>query len=302
MALSNALNSSAGLAIGLGLSRLPTSLGYRVANRIAAIIAAQKNSDFVRAVRSNQWGVHQRKISGAAIDALTRATFRSTAHSLYEFWHFFQNPAAIKKMVEFEPSFIARFDEARQAKQGLILVLPHMSNFDLIGRAAALNGFPLHILSYPKPPGSYKIQNSIREMEGLRITPLSMESLRQASDTLRNGGAVVTGVDRPLAGDDRKYHVKFFGLETSLPVFHIRLAVKHKLPVVVVAGRRTHDGRYTVSASDPIVMQPAKDLVQETVQNAEAVLKVLEGCIWAAPDQWAMFYPVWPQLLDSTPK
>ena len=43
------------------------------------------------------------------------------------------------------------------------------------------------------------------------------------------------------------------------------------------------------------------DLVQEIVSNAEAVLEVLEGVILRAPDQWAMFYPVWPDVMDKVP-
>jgi phosphatidylinositol dimannoside acyltransferase len=112
---------------------------------------------------------------------------------------------------------------------------------------------------------------------------------------------VLTGIDRPLPNGDSKYRAHFFGRLASLPVFHIRLALKHKLPIVVLGACRQPDGRYCVWASEPIAMQPDADLVQETVSNAERILAVISGYIRRAPDQWAMYYPVWPEALDQMP-
>ena len=44
-----------------------------------------------------------------------------------------------------------------------------------------------------------------------------------------------------------------------------------------------------------------EDRDEELIVNAEAVLKVAEGYLKKAPEQWAMFYPVWPQVLNETP-
>jgi len=112
----------------------------------------------------------------------------------------------------------------------------------------------------------------------------------------------VTGVDRPLStSEDAKYRPRFFGRAAALPVFHIRLALKHNLPIIVVGGARKANGCYSVWASDPIPMQRHSDMVQETVQNAEAVLAVIADYIRQAPEQWAMYYPVWPETLDQAP-
>jgi hypothetical protein len=37
------------------------------------------------------------------------------------------------------------------------------------------------------------------------------------------------------------------------------------------------------------------------VNNAEKVLMVAEGFIRRAPQQWAIFQPVWPDLLPQVP-
>jgi KDO2-lipid IV(A) lauroyltransferase len=123
---------------------------------------------------------------------------------------------------------------------------------------------------------------------------MSIEALRRATDVLNAGGAVLTGVDRPIA--DSKYRPSFFGQPVSLPVFHVRLALKLGLPITVVACQAQPDGNYQILASDPIPMQPNPDLVTETVRNAEAVLRVIQEWIRLTPEQWAMFYPVWPEI------
>jgi lauroyl/myristoyl acyltransferase len=41
-------------------------------------------------------------------------------------------------------------------------------------------------------------------------------------------------------------------------------------------------------------MEPYPNPVDEIERNAEAVLKPVENWIRQAPEQWSMFYPVWP--------
>lgn len=295
------LNSRMSIALGLILSKVPPSIGFRIANWLGDLLAARKNNSMVRSLRANQWVVHNEMPTAKELDQLVRRTYRSTARSLYEFWHYIRDNRAIFDMVEFDQSFTSAIEQAHREERGALLAIPHLSNFDLVGRSTVLHGINLHVLSYPQPPGGYRWQNALRQLPGLTVTPLSIEALRQASTTLRNGGVVVTGIDRPLPTEDSKYQVRFFGRMASLPVFHIRLALKHDLPIIVLGGCRKANGHYSLWASPPIQMQRSNDLVKEIVQNSEAVLDVLARDISKAPDQWAMFYPIWPKALDQMP-
>lgn len=297
------LNTRLFTSAGLFLSRIPPHPGYTLARWIGLYLAGRKSNPAVRAVRANQWVVHGERGSSRELDGWVRENYASTARSLYEFWHFHPDDEAVRRMVTVDPSFTVAVEGAYQAGSGLILVVPHLSNFDLIGRAVVLKGTPLHVLSYPQPGGGYQAINALREIPDLKVTPLAVESLRQASETLRAGGTVLTGVDRPLAGAgaEAKYAVRFFGRPACLPVFHIRLALKHNLPITVVGGRRNADGGYTVWASEPIPLVRRADLTEEIVENAEAVLAVLAEVIRQVPQEWAMSYPVWPEALDQIP-
>ena len=303
MALIDLLNSKWGTGLGTGISSLvPPEVGYPLGTAIADLLSSLKTSPIVRAVRANQWAIHNGQLTRKQLNTLVRDTFRSSARSLYEFWHLFRSPQTVMDMVEFEPSFMNVVHRANRGDTGTILVSGHMANFDLIGRAMALRGLELQILSYPKPPGGYRWQNRIREIPGMRITPMSTEALLEASKTLRKNKVVLTNIDRPLPASSLvnglgKYRPRFFGHPANMPVYYIRLALKHHLPVTVIGGQRRPDGKYRVWAAEPIPMRPASDLIEETVQNAEAVLAVMADFIRERPEQWAMFYPVWPETL-----
>jgi phosphatidylinositol dimannoside acyltransferase len=300
--LENLINSRTGIAFGLALSRVPPQVGYEIARRLGCQVASMKNNPMVRAVRANQWVIHDERPTARELDEMAAAIFQNVARSLYEFWHFSGDSPVAKGMVAFDPSFTSCFERSRETQSGLLIVFPHLSNFDLIGRVTALNGNPLHVLSFPQPMGGYRWQNKLRGMPGLKVTPLSIEALRQASETLRAGGTVVTGIDRPISGpENSKYRPRFFDRPANLPVFHIRLALKLNLPIVVMGSQRTPDGRYLVWTSDPIPMVRHPDLVQETIQNAETILAVSASFIQRTKDQWAMFFPVWPEAMDEMP-
>jgi KDO2-lipid IV(A) lauroyltransferase len=302
MKLQDLLNSRLGVGFALFASQVtPPAAGYSLAHWLGDRVADRKDSQIVRAVRANQWVVHDGNLTSQQLDELVRATFRSTGISLFDFYHYHRRPEKVAGMVDFDPSFQYWFERGQREVEGIFFVVPHMSNFDLVGRAVVLRGLKLHILSFPQPPRGYRWQNRIRQLPGLRISPLSIDAIRQASDTLRAKQVLVTGVDRPLPNPDSKYMTPFFGRPAPMPVFHIRLALKHNLPIIVLSGCRQENGRYLLRASEPIEMQRRADLVEETVTNAETVLAHITEFIRAVPEQWSMFYPVWPESLETMP-
>jgi phosphatidylinositol dimannoside acyltransferase len=292
------LNSRYGTIFALWLGRtLPPKLGYWVAHQLGGVLGRNKRFAQAQAVRANQWVVHDGSISQHELERLTQATFRNSGRFLYDFFHNLRNPEAVLAMTEFQPSFLRYLE--RNDKESMLLVCPHLTNTDLIGRAAALSGLNMQVLSYPQPPGGYRLTNQIRSEVGMDVTPMSITALRQATVRLQNKGTVLTGIDRPV--NDQKYRPLFFGRPAALPVSHVRLALKVNVPVIVISGYLKPDGIYVVWASDPIPMRSHPDLHIETVRNAEAILEVVEDAIRKVPEQWAMYYPVWPEALKELP-
>jgi lauroyl/myristoyl acyltransferase len=293
------INSRFSIGIAMLISRsLPYRFGYWLADRVADQIASRKDSKMVQVLRANLWVVSQYRSNALELDKLARQVFRSTAHCLFDFYRTLGRPNQILKMVEFSPEARDCFERINKNKP-TVYVSAHISNFDLVGQALALSGFRFQILSIPQPGGGYKWQNEMRAKVGMEITPTSVESLRKARIRLRQGGSVLTGLDRPLP--DSKYKPRFFGRPSPVPVAYIRLALEENAPVVVVAPYTKPDGSYILESSAPIEMKPDTSLQVELIQNAEAVLAEAEKMIAKATHQWSMFYPVWPDILDQVP-
>jgi KDO2-lipid IV(A) lauroyltransferase len=275
------------------------SAGYRLADFLAGLIVLFQRSHIVQSVRANQWLITGQKLKKKELDQITLDTFRHTAQCLYDLYHYLPYPQQVLQMVTLSEKLKKLVTERSQGRQGTIFIAPHMSNFDMAGRALALHGYRIQVLSYPQPPGGYQWQNKLRQDYGIEITPMSTESLRAAKALLRNGGAILTGMDRPL--DNANYSPRFFGYPAKLPVSYVRLGIQTNSPVVVVACTSNGRGKYTVDCSDLISMKPYADVNSEIVKNAEKALVQAEKFIMNAPYQWSMFYPVWPWSLEKMP-
>jgi KDO2-lipid IV(A) lauroyltransferase len=182
-------------------------------------------------------------------------------------------------------------------EQGTVLVFPHLGNFDLAGQAAAPLLPEMQVLALADPPPGFQLANELRARSGAQVTPISPAALRQAFRLLRRGGVVATGVDRPVSGLGEL--VPFFGRPARLPLGHIRLALKTGANVAVAYTIFSTDrDRYSMHIEPPMELIRTGKLEQDIKLNARRVLETLEEIIRRWPEQWMMFMPVWPELLE----
>ncbi|HAL15479.1 MAG TPA: hypothetical protein DCP32_01625 [Anaerolineaceae bacterium] len=298
--LQNLANTRFAIAAGLALGKgLPNFIGRPLARLIADEISRNRDSAMTRALRTNLWVASNGVLSAEALDQQVQQTFRKHLRSLWDFYHNLNRPNKVLDLVDFEPSFQTLFDQAKQDKQPRLFVTVHTSNFEMAGRALALRGLEYQILSFPQPPSGYQLQNKIRQESGIEVTPMSVEAFQKARERLRNGGTVLTGVDRPLA--QSRHMVRFFGRLAPLPVAYVQLALQTGAPIIIVACISKPGGRYGLLCSDPIIARAGSDRDSELVGNAEVVLKYAEDAIRPRPTDWCMFYPVFPEAEREVP-
>ncbi len=300
MAIKNFLSDAVAVRIALVLGKLLTRrAGYRLADSVGKWISNHQHSEMVRAVKANQWVVHEGKLSTGELNALTVKVFQSAARCLFDYFHYIGRPESLLKITSFGPEAQQAFERICN-NQPTVIIVPHLSSFDVMGYALALNNIPVQVLSFPNPNDAYKMQNKLRRRVGIEIIPMSLSAFRNARKRLREGGSILTGLDRPLAGNQlEKYRPKFFGRETNLPVAYVRLAKEANAPIYIMACISQPDGSYFLTGSEAIWVAPKRDLSKEIIFNAERVLSKAADLIRQRPEQWAMFYPVWPEVLDE---
>ncbi len=276
---------------------LPHKTGLKLANIIGTRLGKNSSSPMVKAIRANQWVIHEKQLSPKMLDEFPKIVFRSSARCLFDYFYYLAHPEKLRAVIKFSEKAEAAIQRIKK-NEPTVVVCPHLSNFELMGFALALRKVNVQVLSFPNPNASYKLQNRLRESVGIEVTPMCLSTFRQARQRLKNGGSILTGFDRPLTGCMAdKYKPQFFGYETHLPVTYVRMAKKAGAPVMIMAATSQTDGHYYLEGSDPIWMDSADDLETEVLINANKVLKNAEGLIRKHARQWAMFYPVWPQFL-----
>ncbi len=298
ISLSKLLNQSILIQLAILLGRvLPRQQGLKISSYIGNRLGQNKKNPMVKAIRANQYVIHDKSISKEKLDELPKKVFQSAANCIFDYYYFLSRPEELQDIVELSPGAHHAFNRINN-NQATVFVSPHLSNFDLIGYALTLNNFEFQVLSFPQPIASYKMQNKLREELGMTVTPMTLSAFRDARKRLKNGGSILTGLDRPLPEDQpNKYQPIFFGHRANLPVTYIRMAVEANVPVIVVAPTSQPGGRYQLESSEPIWMEPKEDLETEIIHNANKVLQVAERLIKRYSQQWSMFYPVWPEFL-----
>ena len=295
-------NSSFGIRFSRLLGRsLSPAAGRLVADSLSGLIAARRSNPQVRAVRANQWVVQDRVLDSRQLDQAVRAVFRHAAQCIYDMYHYYQDLPGLEKKVELSPRVLEVIQRSRSHshKAGVVLATLHLSNFDLGLQALARHGLETLVLSIPEPPSGYRMQNQMRTLKGVEALPFSGTALHLASERLKSGGTILTGVERPIP--NHKYPVHFFGLPAMLPVAHVQLALNAAVPAIVIDCHMHPDGTYLVDASEEIPMRAMPDRTAEVTRNAEAILERLEALIRQNPTQWLMYYPIWPPVLEAVP-
>ncbi|MBN1304463.1 MAG: lysophospholipid acyltransferase family protein [Anaerolineales bacterium] len=292
--------STSSFAVRLSMligTMLPKKTGYALADLAAKLIARRKEMALVQTVMANQWVIHGGKLSMEELERITLKVIQHAGYCNIDLYKYIRAPEKLKAQVLDTPETRKIIRQSQEARKGCILVTPHVSNFDLALMALAYRGLKAQVLTYNHPTSGYELHNKIREKSGLAITPINQTSLRKAIKLLKNGGTVITGVDRPTEIPE-KCELTFFNRPTNwLPTGHIRLAKATGAVIVVGATQMNPDGKYQTLFSDPLSVQPYSDPEEEIQRNCETILRVIEEAISQRPDQWLMYYPIWPETI-----
>jgi KDO2-lipid IV(A) lauroyltransferase len=292
-----------GTAAILALSQsLPNFIGHPVAAFFSFLAGNRVFSPTFRAISLNQWVAHDGKLSARQLRQAIRKVYQNQGKALYDFYHNLDRPDEIRKFVRLTPEFEKMMHEcmSSDSERGTLMLMPHLSGFNMGGLYLAHLGFKFLTLAIPNPNKGYAWQNKLRNDRGMEVVPLSMEAMQQARQRLQSGGTVATGIDRPIDQSDQQ--PQFFGRKAALPVAYVKLALKTNARVFVLGFETLADSTIVVDVSPQVEFEHRKDAHDELVCNAEKVLKIAEEFIRLDPSQWMMFLPVWPEAKNEVPK
>ena len=188
----------------------------------------------------------------------------------------------------------ALHDAFAQGK-GLLLILPHMGNWEVAGAISESLGMPAMSAAENLPnPLITEWFVRIREMIGIEIvlTGRGMRASAALARRLKEGKTVALLADRDVTG--RGVPVTFFGEETTMPPGPVALAVRSGAPLLVV-GSYFQDGRgHRFVISDPLDLPEQGTKEERIAAGVQVLAENLEQKIRLKPEDWHLFVPNWP--------
>lgn len=206
------------------------------------------------------------------------------------------------------PDLVARMhvvDEARlrtavAAGNGMILVLPHMGNWDHAGAWLVGTGVPFTTVAERLQPVSlYERFVAFRESLGMEVIPLTggdRPPFALLADRLRAGGVLCLLGDRDLTATG--VQVEFFGSSARMPAGPAALAYDTGAALLPVT-LWYPDGRNWAARIHPQVHPPAAGTrAQKVAAMTQQVADAFAEGICEHPQDWHMLQRVWTDDLD----
>lgn len=276
---------------------LPPALGYPLSRFLGWLVGLFTHGAAFRSVRLNLWIVSGKQLRGAKLKRAARRVFAHQSIALYDFYRALKYSAIAQRKVRYSAAFTRLVEECKKEERGTLLLVPHLSGFNLGGLRLAQEGVRYLTLANTDNSRAYQLQNELRNRQGMLVMPFTIQALTQARERLQAGGTVLTGIDRPL--EEPRYAPRFFGYPSALPVAYVRLALRAGARVFVVGITTLKDRMHLIDVSDEVVMERRADAEEELVKNAEKALAKVEEFIRRDPLHWMMFLPVWPAEMDE---
>jgi len=189
---------------------------------------------------------------------------------------------------------VGHIDRALEAGRGIICALPHMGNWDAAGHWLCLNGYRMSAVAEElKPKEVFELFLKHRRALGMGIVPLS-EGRNVGAELVRllSENEVITLVaDRDLT--DRGVEVEMFGEPRQLPAGPAYLSLATGSPLSPSAVYTTPEGWHTI-IEPPLQIERSGSMREDVSALTRLLAARFERLISAAPTDWHMFQPAWP--------
>ncbi|SDC09216.1 MULTISPECIES: lysophospholipid acyltransferase family protein [unclassified Candidatus Frackibacter] len=227
--------------------------------------------------------------------ALTKSNFEHLGKLLIEFLRFPQlSSDNIDELVEVEG--VEYLLEAQQREEGFVIFSGHFGNWELLGAALALKGFPVNALA--RDQNNELINEHIisnRLSTGINIFADRGMVVRKAYQALKKGeGLFVLGDQKERDAED---FVEFFGLEVGVKLGTVNLAARTNSNIIPMYIARKSEGKHKIIVKEPLEVE--KNITREAKRQVmEELYTTLEEVIREYPDQWLWAHKRWQLSFD----
>lgn len=272
------------MLIGSFLVRtVPLKLSYKISEALAELAHSLDKK------RRENCASNLRLITGRAqVYDLTRSVFKHLAKNTVDFLRFpHLSRAQIAHMTDTEG--LENLRKALSKGKGVILISPHLGNWELGGAVLASLGFPVSVVTESIAPKTQIVKRqriaglyeNYRTKTGMKVIPLEKGAV-PVYRALRRGEIVVLLADRDLTGSG--VSVRFFGRKVCFPQGPAFFSSKTGSPIV--PGYLVRKGSTYIGVAEP-ALQPDEEGGIDSL--AQQISDTVQSQIREYPDQWFVF-------------
>jgi KDO2-lipid IV(A) lauroyltransferase len=184
------------------------------------------------------------------------------------------------------------WDAVKQG-HGVVMIACHMDNWEWLGAAMALNGFPLSAVEKPQPNRVYSdFMNELRRGAGQEIFARGTGEILGCARAMKKGRMVGLVADQD--GGYNGIFVPFFGKMASTPTGPVYFARKFKAPIIpmFIVRRENYYGHQAI-VKDPIYYENTGDQKADDYNATLKITQAIEEIIKKYPDNWLWFQHRW---------
>ena len=188
------------------------------------------------------------------------------------------------------------FVAAQDQRRGVLLVTPHLGNWEFGGPLLTQRGYPLQVITLAEPGrGLTEMRQASRARWGIETLVLGEDPFAfvEVIRRLEAGATVALLIDRPLAAS--AVTVELFGQPFHASIAAAELARASGCVLLPVCLPRTARG-YAAHVLPEIAYERATLRSRAArVQLTQQIMRAFEPAIRQHPDQWYHFVPIWPK-------
>jgi len=190
---------------------------------------------------------------------------------------------------------LEHYEAARASGKGVIAVMAHVGNIDMVGYSQAARGVPISAVVRPLSFGpAQRFVERVRQQTGFRLLP-AKGSIRQIHAALKNNEVVALIIDQHMP-KKRGIVCEFFGQLASTSPAPVRIAQQTGavlLPVVLF--RSEGDiGHHILEIGPAYELSQEYDDEDANVRfHTQALNRIVADWIERAPHQWLWLHRRW---------
>ncbi len=215
-------------------------------------------------------------------------------HQAKNFVELLRYPGLNKKEISRKVRF-SGFENLKKAllnEKGVILLVPHLGNWEILGATLGLFGYNVYSFFLDARIDSIgELLNSFRESKGIKL--IARAELKKSVKVLKNNALL--GVIADQDGGENGVYTDFFGKTVSAPRGPASLARRTGATVLPMYVVRNADDTYTMVIQRPIFLKKTSDKEEDINSYTREFLKIYEKIILQFPDQWLWMYDRWKE-------